>query len=130
MFQFALDLERFRDLAEDQIKAVVQKTALDIVSRIIHRTPVDHGVARGGWTVALNIEPDGPTDRADPSGSATISAAEAEILRAEQGDSIVIVNNVSYAWALEEGHSTQAPHGMVSLTLAEFPQIVATQSQK
>jgi len=35
-----------------------------------------------------------------------------------------LVNNVPYAQALEDGHSTQAPQGIYGLTALEFQQYV------
>ena len=40
------------------------------------------------------------------------------------GDTAYLVNNLPYAVPLEYGHSSQAPAGMVRVTIAEFQQIV------
>jgi hypothetical protein len=124
MSDFVVQIQQFGKVTEDQLKLILRKTALDILKKIVERTPVDTGRARGGWTVALNTVPGGSPDGVDPSGSATISDGEAAILRAGLADSIVIVNGVEYIRYLEEGHSKQAPNGMVALTLAEFDKTV------
>ena len=40
------------------------------------------------------------------------------------GQVAFIVNNLPYAIPLEYGHSTQAPNGMVRITVERFQQIV------
>jgi len=90
-------------------------------TRIAGRTPVDTGTARNNWTVSAG-EPD-RTIKAAPGtpGAMPMMAAVAE---APPGGNInvplYITNNLPYIVPLEQGHSRQAPGGMVDLTLAEL----------
>ncbi len=105
------------------------RTALDLMNRIVLKTPVDTGRARGNWQLTQRS----PAEDMVPETSANVSSSEtppsAILKEAEQtasgsqlGDDIWISNNLPYIEALEEGHSQQAPHGMVALSLAEAEQ--------
>lgn len=103
-----------------------KRLALEGLRRVVQRTPVDTGRARGGWQVAA-IANDAAGGDPDPSGSSTVSAGLSIIdaITIPFG-TIVIFNNVEYIVFLEEGSSQQAPQGMVALTIAELEQIVAS----
>ena len=105
------------------------RTALDLMNRIVLKTPVDTGRARGNWQLTQRS----PAEDMVPETSAKVSSSEtppsAILMEAEQtasgsqlGDDIWSSNNLPYIEALEEGHSQQAPHGMVALSLAEAEQ--------
>ena len=118
---FTLDIAAFVAKASDRADLVVRKVALDMLERIVMRSPVDTGRFRGHWTAGVNNVPGGLTGRLDKVGTGTIAAAGATIARAEAGDRIYLANNLPYAVALEFGHSKkQAPHGMVRVTIQEF----------
>jgi hypothetical protein len=60
-----------------------------------------------------------------------LAEAQAKLVRGSgAGHTIYIVNNLPYANALENGHSKQAPSGMVKVTLQEFPGIVSAAAQE
>ena len=109
---------------ERKLVLAVQKIALEMFSRIILRSPVDTGRFRGNWQVAIGAMPSGTLDLNDKSGQATISKVSAVALGVKAGDRISLVNNLPYSEVLENGSSTQAPAGMVGLTVQEFDRIV------
>lgn len=80
------------------------------------------GRFRGNWQVSFNTQPTGELDRVDPGGKATVAAGAAVVatFNAAQHQTIWLVNNLPYAGPLEHGHSTQAPAGMVGITVTEF----------
>jgi len=100
------------------------KLAFELLTRIVFRTPVDTGRARGNWQIGIGEAPTGLTED-DEDGSQT----NAEGLRrlGEYTSGVVtiwIVNNVNYISFLEDGSSQrQAPAGMVALSLAEVETI-------
>lgn len=108
-----------------KLDLAVQKISIEMFSRIILRSPVDTGRFRANWQVEIGTIPDGVLDLYDesPNGIATINAATAVALNVKAGDIITLVNNLPYAQVLEEGHSTQAPQGMVALTIQEFQEV-------
>lgn len=108
-----------------KLDLAVQKISIEMFSRIILRSPVDTGRFRANWQVEIGTIPDGELDLYDesPNGIATINAATAVALNVKAGDIITLVNNLPYAQVLEEGHSAQAPQGMVALTIQEFQEV-------
>jgi len=116
-------MQRWADESEEKLALAVQKISLEMFSRVILRSPVDTGRFRANWQVAIGRVPSGTLQLEDPSGRATISEAQATALRVKPGDTIALVNNLPYAQRLEDGWSSQAPAGMVGLTVQDFRQI-------
>lgn len=118
---FEDDIKRFADKAEKAAEAVFRGTAIDLFTRIIKRTPIDTGRLRGNWQAALNqpilTETNNKANRA-------LSQAGTVTKEAKTTDSIYLTNNLPYAGEIEDGHSKQAPYGMVKLTIAEFKYLV------
>lgn len=83
------------------------------------------GRFRGNWQVSFNVAATGETGVIDANGQST-KAAGAVVLQAFTSGigSIWVMNNVPYAQPLEFGHSSQAPNGMVRLTVIEFQAFV------
>ena len=125
MGSFASQVKAFADGTEEKINRAFRRSALDVLRRLVVRSPVDTGRFRGNWQTGVNDAPSGDIPSKDKGGSATINDGESSIASAKVGDSIFIVNNLPYAIALENGHSGQAPHGMVAITIAEWPGILA-----
>lgn len=104
---------------------IVKKTCFELAERVVTRTPVDTGFARGSWYSAIGSA--SPKAGApDPSGGAALAAMSAIFLDIKGGEKVYVLNNCQYIEALEYGHSKQAPQGMVRRTIQEAPQIVAT----
>ena len=127
MANFALDIKQWANATDDAMRDVLQATALKLLGRIIKRTPVDTGRARGNWQVGINTRPPGSTLDVDKSGRSTEASGGRNISRAKVSDRISIVNNLPYINVLEMGdHSSQAPNGMVRVTVTEFNTILDT----
>jgi len=78
------------------------------------------GHFRANWQLGIGSLPTGEVEGVDPSGAATKAKAEAAIPAKAAGHVYYFGNNLPYAIPLEEGHSTQAPYGMVGLTAVRF----------
>lgn len=122
--EFNADLEQWADENDEWVGKVHRALALEAARGVILMTPVDTGRARGGWHAATNLQTASDfmvqaaeAVRLDKSGHATLSAARAEVERTRPYTITSIVNNVRYIGALEDGHSGQAPHGMLELTV-------------
>lgn len=136
---FTLDIERFVAKAKGNIDLVVRKVSLDMFKRVILKSPVGNpdlwkhpappgysgGRFRGNWQVQIGSIPVGTLEINDKEGSATISRATAETLMMRAGEIIYLVNNLPYSRRLEYGHSTQAPAGMVRLSVQEYGAVVS-----
>ncbi len=82
------------------------------------------GRFRGNWQFSIDLPSAGELDRIDPSGNEAIAALREQVQALTIGQTAYIVNNLPYAIPLEYGHSTQAPRGMVRVTLDRFQGIV------
>jgi hypothetical protein len=113
----------FRDKA-------LRKTAFDLLNKIILRTPVDLGRARGGWFVGMkNLMTKGGGKGGieiykQGGSSEGYAQGEKEGKYSETGTGgkkvIEITNAVPYILFLEYGHSKQAPRGMVRISISEM----------
>jgi hypothetical protein len=88
----------------------------DLLNRVVRRTPVDTGRARAGWSAAgraLGMSIPVPENA---------SPEDSEYEEHLDGDDkyIRITNRVHYVPYLEYGHSTQAPLGMVRISMVEM----------
>lgn len=119
MSAFNIRLKEFGNKDVPKRHLTLQKRiALDLLNRIVFRTPVDTGRARGGWQVSRG----GPQRRLgepDRDGSATVSRGESVVRALKPYNNLAIYNNVFYIQFLENGYSQQAPSGMVGISVAE-----------
>lgn len=106
-------------LAEAPTKAR-NAAGLAFVARVVPRTPVDTGQARGNWQAGVGA-PDMTTDATllDPSATKTPARLKRVIRSLPKGGSLFISNFLPYARRLETGWSKQAPNGMAAITAAE-----------
>lgn len=117
---FAADISAFVEKTKVKADLVLQKVALDMLAGVITRSPVDTGFFRANWRVGINhVDLSGPTDNPAGTPFTTSGAGEASILQARFGDVIFITNNTVYALALENGHSGQAPQGVMRITFED-----------
>jgi hypothetical protein len=127
----AANVKEFNSLIQEWAKTVPigsvidlqRKMALEAIQRLIKKTPVDSGRARGGWQTAIG--PGNNTDNGifDKSGGSAIQETEKVVNQlGSQFVLLTIFNNVPYITFLEDGSSSQAPRGMVRLTIQELKQ--------
>ncbi|HBI3683167.1 TPA: hypothetical protein K3939_003842 [Citrobacter freundii] len=83
------------------------------------------GRFKNNWYVGFDSQPTGSNDIPDASGQGSNSRGLAvlEVFRVGQVSSIYFTNNLPYAAALENGHSGQAPGGMVCITALDAAQL-------
>lgn len=133
--KFEDDVRKFERKTDRKLKLVVRKVMLEIISKIILKTPVDKGTLRANWQLAIGNVPNGTLELNDIEGIATVARADANSLGYKLGETIYLANNLPYVRTVEEGgykdgpktvggFSLQAPAGMVGLTLQEFQGIV------
>ena len=139
---FALDIQKFAKKAGDNADLVVRKVVLDIGRSLVEKTPVGNpdlwqnpdnkpdgyvgGHARANWSHSIGAlvnqefkEIDDKDWNGHNISRGRIEAALDEIPKMA-GKVHYIQNSVPYIQALEDGHSTQAPAGMVAITQTEF----------
>ena len=122
--EFIGEIDVALDQMDADVNAFVRRICLEALSRIVLKTPVDTGRARGNWNVGIG-EIDETTDFElfDKTGSKSLRRGGKEIGKYAREDgfpNVYISNNLPYANRLENGWSKQAPKGMVALTAIEL----------
>lgn len=110
-------MRELSDLIEVDLRVIYRKTALDLFTRIVMLTPVDTGRARASWRVGIGA----PDTSVAPEGQGgdAVGPAAARLNTVRVRDVTYITNSLPYIEALENGHSRQAPNGMIRMALAE-----------
>ena len=127
---FALDISHFINHAGSNINTVTKKIVLDVMRSVIRKSPVDTGRFKGNWQYGTGTMPTGTTDIHDEGGSGTIAHITGQVPQQASGKLHYIVNNLPYSIRLENGWSSQAPSGMVGLTISEYQGIVRRAAQE
>ena len=113
--QIAAFAKRTNRDADKTVRAVL----ISMTDSVILRTPVDTGRARANWFATVDSPARSTTESNDTSGQGAIAAAQPAIAAAP-GRVWFLANNLPYISELEHGSSTQAPGGMVRLTILEI----------
>lgn len=111
--------------------AVVKNIAVALAENVIvggrysPGTPVDTSRARNSWFVGLDKIPDTPLATGlDHTGHHALESAIGVLVGAKAGGIIYLVNGAAYIRRLEYGWSSQAPSGMVRITLSNAQELV------
>lgn len=142
MGSFAVDLGKFAAQVPKREKLVVDKVCIDLLRNIVLTTPVGNptiwkgypprkppagyvgGRLRGNWNVGIggiNTAARAPSK----TGSAPIARGRAAIATRAPEVDVLITNSLPYAIRVENGYSTQAPAGMVKVTVVQFQGFIA-----
>jgi hypothetical protein len=124
---FSRSLRLFHGRTLTKFNKVRALAALDIFSSIIIATPVDKGPLRNNWFVSLNtaVGTANPNDTGG-GGQEKVNEITAKVEGYDDPfDDILFINNLKYAGAIEyDGHSSQAPGGMVRVNTSRWDQVV------
>jgi len=123
---FSLDISRFCNKANANVKATVQKIAMEAFKRVILRSPVDTGRFRANWGCSVGSPWAGTVNVYDEDGRGTVALAASTVNGWNGQGSIFLTNNLPYSLRLEySAWSAQAPAGMVRVTVAEMGGVAA-----
>ncbi len=111
--------ELTRDMSGPGRRNVLNGLAFEFLGRVIKRTPVDTGRARGGWASYLLANGKPVAKQGTGWAQGVKEGLFVESFSGREG-SIALVNAVPYIVFLEFGYSQQAPQGMMRLTLREM----------
>lgn len=136
----SLDLREWIAKAQGNAEQVVRAASVELFAAVVMRSPVGSpdlwqsppppgyvgGRFRGNWQVSLGSPSTAVLNTIDKTGAATIAAGEGVISSYDSSiPRIWFSNNLPYAYRLEyESWSSQAPAGMVRVSIAEFQSIV------
>ena len=143
MGNFAQSLTREMKSLKKQIETTHKKAIFGFVEKIVERSPVGdpslwkskyvpknykpgHFVQNWQVTMSRNAK---EIDGFDPGKTKSLSAMRSFIESSTVGGIYWVSNMVPYARRLEEGHSSQAPLGMVELTKIDFNGILQRAAQ-
>ena len=118
--QFNSEITQFARSIPGKVTLLQKKIVLEALRRLVQKTPVDTGRARGNWQVTIGEPAEGKFDQTDKKGDATIAKGLAALAGLPDMQVIWISNNIDYIEELEHGHSGQAPDGMWAVTIAEL----------
>lgn len=97
---------------------------IKLFNAVIQDTPVDEGRARANWRVSEGDPELKEIDRADKTGEVSKGEVLTLVTKSEGNKPVFLANNLPYAEPLENGHSGQAPQGMVRKNVARFQSLV------
>ncbi len=121
-FTFQLDHET--DEMFDEVREWVIRIGMMSARLLINRSPVDTGRFKGNWKGSVSsVINDPEVNTFDKVGTGTFAQILGVLNRYRALDTwppIYIQNNVVYARALESGHSTQAPGGIMGITVVDM----------
>jgi hypothetical protein len=117
---FAADLQKLCERAGDKAELVVRRTALELQSGMVEASPVRSGRFKNNWQVGVGAINTSTNDAADKSGSGSIGRTQVALTTWKPGQTIFLSNSLAYAKKLEDGSSTQAPFGVVRLTVQAY----------
>lgn len=132
--QFSKLLKQAGDKTDD----LVRRSASELISRMFFRSPVGNpslwkdpsaappgytgGRFRANWQVGLGAI---NTDTSAKPGADAEGRAKIVLAGWKPGQTIFLTNSLPYSKKIEHGHSTQAPVGVVKLTVQDFREAVA-----
>lgn len=133
---FSSDIAKFVAKTTRRNNAIVRKLVIDMGTSLVMKTPVGNptlwknpdgapagyvgGAARANWQYGNGAMPEGALDLIDKGGNSTINRIIGGVQASPVASIHWIANNLPYIERLETGWSTQAPQGMLRLTVAEF----------
>lgn len=139
MASFALDVARFAEKAKAAPGIVQRKVGIELLRNVVLATPVGNpslwkgpapkgyvgGRLRANWNASLGV-PDLSTGAPpDKTGLGAIARGTAKLAASDGERDIYLMNSMPYVREIEyTGHSTQAPAGMVRITVTNYQQFI------
>jgi len=127
---FELDINAFCEKVKGNADKVVRATVISMARSIMERSPIGNpslwmhpappgyvgGTFRANWQLGVNEAPKEEIQGTDAEGERTLRKIMSGIPKEAAGNIFYLVNNLPYAWPIENGHSTkQAPKALLAL---------------
>src|SRR5216684_3015365 len=96
--RFSLDVSNFAVKTKLRMNTVVRVIALQLLVRLVMKSPVDTGRFRGNWTVGVGAPTNLTTEEVDKGGGATIARGSQVIgtVDVAKAVSIFLTNHLPY----------------------------------
>ena len=117
---FTLAIKEFMAQTKEDHRNMTARAGMELARRVILKTPVDTGRARGSFMATIGAPASGQSGLIDPTGQNAIAAAISTYSRAPAFSNLWLTSNLEYILDLEYGSSRQAPQGMVRVSIAEL----------
>jgi hypothetical protein len=141
---FAEQITAWSDKTKARLRLTTTELYLSLGISLIDKSPVGDptlwenkapkgyipGTFKANWNGGFGAIDDTTTDETDPTGELSLVRISSAIPEDNPYGIFYITNSLPYARPLEDGHSKQAPFGMVGLTVLEFDQIFAASLAK
>lgn len=139
MGTFTIDLVKYAETTKQSMGEAVREVVMTVAANVDLRSPVGNrelwadniarasrglppqpagyigGHFRANTQYQFGTPPTGEIEGVDPTGEEAMSRIKAGLMSSPIAGMHYIANNVPYARALENGHSTQAPQGIYGL---------------
>jgi hypothetical protein len=122
---FSLQLDQFKQKAMASIEQTIKDVVIQIGETIINLAPVDTGRFKGSFQFTVGAPANFSPIRYDKEGTIALAELNARVAQWDTSQVAYFVSNLVYAISLEYGHSSQAPSGVIRITIAQFEKIVA-----
>lgn len=119
------NIHRFSRKIGVNANLVVKKLAIELFKLIVLKTPVDTGRARASWNISAGVIDTSVMPPGEYAKNEALAKAKESALGG-MARVIWITNSLPYILALEHGHSSQAPAGMVGLSVEEIENYLET----
>lgn len=119
--QFRADLRLFvRDCVHREGEKALRRVCEAVLTGIVRSSPVDTGRFKGNWLSSVGAPSTAAyQDRFSPDGGLSLGSGLNVIRNLRLGQTYWLANNLDYAGLLEDGHSKQAPNGVVMVNLVK-----------
>lgn len=130
MARWSVPISKYVTAAKGDVEKAVRAVSLEVYTKLLIRSPVDTGRFRGNWMIGMAVIPEAADEQRFNKPGAPLPEEMAKLSIYRIGATIHMRNNLPYAVALENGHSQQAPSGVVRVTAAEFGAIVSRKARE
>lgn len=117
MSEFSDIINEWVEETEVNIDNSLRTVVLLIGKSVVTLSPVDTGRFKGNWRLSIDQTIDNSILRYDQTGDQVLNDFARTVNRFTAGQMAYIQNHVLYGYDLEYGSSTQAPDGMVRVTM-------------
>lgn len=132
--KFNDELSKVVDKIHGDFNEFYKQVCLEVLTRIVFRTPTDTGRARGNWQVEFGRPASASltvTGTEDAMTDLALSRGELKLGSMPPFSIVHITNNVEYISYLEyDRRSSQHPEGMLEITLTEMETWLSSISNK
>ena len=127
----ASDLRRIAANRKSDMEKIVRASAFQLGSNVIMMSPVDEGRLRNNWNSSIGSIDDSNDRGEQTSGGASFDQLESKINSIDMGATFNFSNSLPYANRIEyDGHSKQAPDGVVRVAVLQWDSIVKHEVSK